>query len=195
MKRGLLLGVLLLLSSTGIAAQAGRQETLDAARFEGRPIFREGFDRGYYVWHEGSEWHVRWTTQGRMLSFSGQVIADGGKLSDLDRVDLERESKVVRTGSRRVVVRGPRGRLRTESRPTTAVVTKEQDKVEKDGDRTIRFRARTDADVDGFDFDVDKNVSALRFVLEIDGQTRAVDVEVGKANVKAGGNPFTVNLR
>jgi len=190
MKRALMLGVLLLLSSTGIAATGQ-----DEARFEGRPIFREGFDRGYYVWHEGNQWHVRWTTQGKLLNFTGQVIADGGKLSDLDRVDLERESKIVRTGSRRVVVRGPRGRLRTETRPTTAVVTREQDKVEKDGDRAIRFRARTDADIDGFDFEVDRNVSALRFVLEIDGQARAVDVEVGRSNAKAGGNPFTVNLR
>lgn len=190
MRRVWIFGVLLLLSSTGIAATAQ-----DEARFEGRPIFREGFDRGYYVWHEGNEWHVRWTTQGKLLHFSGQVIADGGKLSDLDRVDLERESKVVRTGSRRVVVRGPRGRLRTETRPATAVVTKEQDKVEKDGDRTIRFRARTDADVDGFDFEVDKNVTALRFVLEIDGQSRAVDVEAGRHNGKVAGNPFTVRLQ
>lgn len=92
-------------------------------------------------------------------------------------------------------MRGPRGRLHTATRPTTAVVTREQDTVEKDGDRTIRFRARTAADIDGFDFDVDENVTALRFVLEIDGQTRAVDVEVGRNNAKAGGNPFTVPLR
>lgn len=189
MRRTWFCGLVLIAATAGLAAQQ------DAARFDGRPIFREGFDRGYYVWHEGNEWHVRWTTQGKMLNFTGQVVADGGALSDLDRVDLERESKVVRTGSRRVVVRGPRGRLRTETRPTTAVVTKEQDRVEKDGDRTIRFRARTDADVDGFDFEVDKNVAALRFVLEIDGQTRAVDVEVGRGNLKAGGNPFTVNLK
>lgn len=189
MKRALLLGVALLLSSAALGA-AGAD-----TRFEGRPVFREGVDRGYYVWSEGNEWHVRWTTQGKLLNFTGQVTAEGGKLSDLDRVDLEKESRVVRTGSRPVVVRGPRGRLHAERRPTTAVVTHEQDKVEKDGDRTIRFRARTDADVDGFDFEVDQNVTALRFVLEIDGQSRPVDVEVGRHNAKAEGNPFTVALR
>lgn len=99
MKRALMLGLMIVVSTIGLIAQG------DAARFEGRPIFREGFDRGYYIWHEGNEWHVRWTTNGRMLNFSGQVIADGGKLTDLDRVDLERESKIVRTGSRRVDLR------------------------------------------------------------------------------------------
>jgi hypothetical protein len=189
MRRALVLGAMLIVSAIGLTAQE------DVARFEGRPIFREGFDRGYYVWHDGNEWHVRWTTNGRLLNFTGQVIADGGKITDLHRVDVERESKVVRTGSRRVAVRGPRGRVHTESRPTTAIVTKEQDKIEKDGDRAIRFRAKTDADIDGFDFKPDRNVSALRFVLEIEGQSRAIDVEVGRANAKAGGNPFTVNLK
>lgn len=189
MRRAMLLGMVMVMTAAGVSA------SVDATRFEGRPIFREGFDRGYYVWHEGDQWHVRWTTKGAALDFTGQVIADGGKVTDLDRVDLEKESRVVRTGSRPVVVRGPRGRLRTERRPTTAVVTKEQDRVEKDGDRTIRFRARTDADIDGFDFEVDKDVKALRFVLQVEGQSRPVDVEVGKNNAKPDGNPFTVTLR
>ena len=189
MKRAMLFGVALFLSAAGLGAVAGD------ARFEGRPEFRAGFDRGYYVWSDGNEWHVRWTTQGRALSFTGQVIAEGGKLTDLDRVDLERESRLVRTGSRPVLVRGPYGGAQMERRATTAVVTHEQDKVNKDGDRTIRFRARTDADIDGFDFEVDKNVRALRFVLEIDGQSRPVDVEVGRNNAVAVGNPFTVTLQ
>jgi len=189
MRRALFAALLVMTSSALAIAQQ------DSAKFEGRPLFREGFDRGYYVWHEGNEWHVRWTTQGKLLNFTGQVIADGGKLSNLNRVDVERESKIVRTGSRRVVVRGPRGRVHTESRPTTAVVTKEQDKIEKDGDRAIRFRAKTDADIDGFDFKADRNVSALRFVLEIEGQSRAIDVEVGRGNAKIPANPFTVNVK
>lgn len=189
MKRALLLGVTLLLSAAGLGAVAGD------ARFEGRPEFRAGFDRGYYVWSDGNQWHVRWTTQGKTQSFTGQVIADGGKLTDLDRVDLERESRLVRTGSHPVLVRGRYGAVHAERRATTAVVTHEQDHVDKDGDRTIRFRARTDADIDGFDFEVDKYVRALRFVLEIDGQSRPVDVEVGRNNARVVGNPFTVTLQ
>lgn len=185
----LLLGVTLATSIAGLSASTPLTD------FEGRPLFREGFDRGYFVWHEGDEWHVRWTTQGNLLLFTGQVIADGGDIRDLDRVDLEKESRLVRTGSRPVVVRGPRGRLRTTRRPTTAVVTREQDKVERDGDRTIRFRARTDADIDGFDFKLDRRVTQIRFVLEINGVSRAVAVEVGRNNVKPDDNPFTVALR
>lgn len=185
----------LLLLGFAIASSASLSASTPLSAFEGRPLFREGFDRGYFVWHEGDEWHVRWTTQGNLLLFTGQVIADGGNIRDLDRVDLEKESRLVRTGSRPVLVRGPRGRLRATRRPTTAVVTREQDQVEKDGDRAIRFRARTDADVDGFDFKLDRKVTQIRFILEVGGQSRAVAVEVGRNNVRPDDNPFTVVLQ
>jgi hypothetical protein len=188
------MGVVMAVMLSGFSAMAA--ELRSDSRFEGRPVFREGFDRGYFVWRDGREWHVRWTTQGRALTFSGQVIAEGGEIDDVDRIDLERESRAVRTGSRPVLVRGPRGRLHYERRPTTAIVTRREDRVEKDdNDRVVRFHARTDADIDGFDFTVDDDVRSLRFVLEIDGQTRAVDVEVGRENSRPGGNPFTVMLR
>ncbi|MGH9203080.1 MAG: hypothetical protein ACRD2A_17785 [Vicinamibacterales bacterium] len=185
---------LLLLGMTLAASVISLSASTPLSAFEGRPLFREGFDRGYFVWREGDEWHVRWTTQGNLLLFTGQVIADGGDIRDLDRVDLERESRLVRTGSRPVLVRGPRGRVRTARRPTTAVGTREQDRVEKDGDRTIRFRARTDADIDGFHFKLDRRVTQIRFVLEINGVSRAVAVEVGRNNVKPDDNPFSVSL-
>ncbi len=76
MKRAMLLGVTLLLSSAGLGAAVNQD------KFEGRPVFREGVDRGYYVWSDGNQWHVRWTTQGKLLNFTGQVMAEGGKLRD-----------------------------------------------------------------------------------------------------------------
>lgn len=194
MTRATAIATVLLLVVTGVATTSAG--TAVDARFDGRPVFSEGLDRGYFVWREGREWHVRWTTRGRMLTFSGTVVAEGGEIDDLDRVDLDRESRLVRGGSRPVLVRGPRGRVRYERRPTTTVATRSVDRVEKDdNDRVIRFHARTDADIDGFDFTVDAEVRALRFVLEIDGETRAIDVEVGRDNARPGGNPFTVALR
>src|SRR5437867_11392212 len=45
--------------------------------FTGRPTFKEGADRCYYVWKEGDEWHVRWTNNGKKKTFSGGVYAEG----------------------------------------------------------------------------------------------------------------------
>ncbi|MGE0042127.1 MAG: hypothetical protein AB7H88_06835 [Vicinamibacterales bacterium] len=177
-----------------VAATATPLAETRQAMFEGRPAFGAGLERGYYVWRDGDRWHVRWTTTGRPQTFSGTVVAAGGDIADLDRVDLEREARVVRTGSRPVLERGPRGRLHVEPRPTVAVVPAGGDRVEHD-DNVIRFHARTDADIDGFDFTPAPGVRELRFVLEVDGQSRAVDVEVGRDNRRPDGNPFTVALR
>ena len=58
------------------------------AMYTGRPTFRAGIDRSYFVWKDGDEWNVRWTTIGKMLRFTGSVIAEGGKLRSLDRIDV-----------------------------------------------------------------------------------------------------------
>ncbi|MEW6322092.1 MAG: hypothetical protein AB1635_13520 [Acidobacteriota bacterium] len=179
----------------GLASGGATVAAAPDARFDGRPVFGEGFDLGYYIWRDGDEWHVRWTTRGRTHLFSGQVTAEGGDLEDLDRVDLERESRLVRTGSRPVLVRGPRGRLHYERRPTASVVTRAEDVVERVGDRIIRFQAKTDADIDGFDFEVDDDVHTLRFLLQIDGQTRPVAVEAGRHNARIADAPLVVRLR
>ncbi len=59
--------------------------------FEGRPAFAEGADLGYYLWKDGDNWHVRWTTRGQMRRFTGFVEATGGKLKSLKRIDVEKE--------------------------------------------------------------------------------------------------------
>lgn len=82
------------------------------AAFEGRPTFKEGSDRSYFVWSDGNEWNVRWTTLGQMQTFTGSIRAMGGKLQDLKRIDVDAELKVVRPGRPARVVRGPAGRVR-----------------------------------------------------------------------------------
>jgi len=167
----------------------------DDRYFDGRPEFKEGWERGYYVWREGSKWHVRWTTQGARLRFGGSVTAEGGKLEDLKRIDVETERRVIRSGRAPHAVVGPRGRVHVRGGRAPVVVTREQDKIEKVGDQRIEFFARTDADIDGFDFEVDERVTRLRFQLQIEGRSRAVDVEVGGENRHPPNNPFEVNLR
>jgi hypothetical protein len=171
--------------------------TLPAAEdvmFQGRPTFREGSDRSYFVWKDGNQWHVRWTTLGKMLRFSGSVIAEGGKLKSLDKIDVEKERDIIRPGGARVVV-GPRGRVRGVVRRPAVVAEREQDKIDKEDDHTIRFVARTNDDIDGFDFKVDDSVKVLRFRLEIEGNSQASEVQAGRNNEHPRANPFVVNLR
>ncbi|MGH9882239.1 MAG: hypothetical protein ACRD6N_12455, partial [Pyrinomonadaceae bacterium] len=66
--------------------------------FEGRPVFAEGADFGYFLWRDGNKWHVRWTTKGRLRVFSGYVESTGGKLKSLKRIDVEEERKVIAPG-------------------------------------------------------------------------------------------------
>jgi hypothetical protein len=168
----------------------------DRQAFEGKPSFKEGRDLGYYVWTDGDTWHVRWTTMGAKRRFTGTVTADGGDLKSLKRIDVETERKVIRPGRAPHVVRGPRGRARGVAGGRPAVVaTREQDHIEMDGDRRIRFNAQTDDDIDGYDFKVTRDVRTLRFVLEIDGASKPTDVEGGRTNHHPAQNPFVVQLK
>ena len=167
-----------------------------AATFDGKPNFSKGEGTGYVVWRTGDEWHVRWTTDGTMHRFNGSVLSEGGELKSLKRIDVESESRIVRSGRAPHVVRGPRGRVvGVGGGRAPVVVTKEQDKIEKDGDHRIHFVSTNDGDIDGFDFKVDKKVASLKFALEIDGKPAPRRIEVGKSNAKPAGDPFVVSLK
>jgi hypothetical protein len=187
-KHSLLVGVLLVAVFVPLASAQ-----LEPEAFNGRPEFSEGSDFGYYIWRDGKTWHVRWTTMGNMRRFHGSVTAEDGKLTSLKRVDVESESRIIRSGRPPRVVVGPRGHAHVRGGQAPVVATREQDKIEKDGDNRIVFNARTD-DVDGFDFEPGERVSSLRFVLEIEGKSYARNVEVGRNNRKAPKLPLVVRL-
>jgi hypothetical protein len=168
---------------------------VEAPNFDGQPVFAEGTDRGYYVWRAGDQWHVRWTTLGAMHRFTGSVTAEGGDLKDLDRIDVEKERTIIRRGRPGRMVVGPRGHVRVRGGRAPVVVTKEQDKIEKEGDSRIQFVAHTDDDIDGFDFKVDSNVTLLRFNLEIDGASPPLAIEIGRNNRHPANNPFVADLK
>ncbi len=185
----LMVGFLMAVMTTAAMAQS-------ASTFDGKPDFSKGEEIAYYVWSTGDEWHVRWTTNGTMHRFNGSVMSEGGELKSLKRIDVESESKVVRSGRAPHAVRGPRGRVvGVRGGRAPVVVSREQDKIEKDGDRRIHFLSANDGDIDGFDFKADKNVTSLKFAFEIDGKTAPRKVEVGKSNSKVSGVPFTVSLK
>jgi hypothetical protein len=163
-------------------------------RSAGRPEVAAGERLGYWVWHEGDRWSVRWTTLGAMRSFAGSIEAEGGDLRNLDRVDVERRSQVVRSGRPGRSWVGPRGRVHVRPGVAPVVATHEQDKIDKDGDQRIVWDSKTDLDVDGFDFTVGRHVTGLRFTLRLDGRTWATDVALGKEGNAPAANPFRVDL-
>ena len=164
------------------------------AVFEGRPTFAEGSDLGYYLWRDGDTWHVRWTTRGAMRNFTGAVESSGGKLKSLKRIDVESERKVLYPGRAPNVWVGPRGRVHARGGRAPVVEERKQDRIEKDGDYRIVFAAKTNNDIDGFDFKPEAQVTSLRFVLEIDGRRMPRLVEIGRNNVKVQKLPLDVRL-
>jgi hypothetical protein len=163
-------------------------------KFEGRPVFSEGTDLGYYIWKEGDKWKVRWTTKGALRRFTGSVVAEGGDLHDLKRIDLEEERRVLYPGRAPNVWVGPRGRTHVGGGRAPVVVERKQDIIKKEGDKTIVFSAKTSNDLDGFEFKPDKKVTALRFVLEIEGRQMPQRVQIGKNNQKAPALPLVVRV-
>jgi hypothetical protein len=185
---------LLLLGVLSLVTIAPRL-TAQADMYNGRPAFAEGVALGYYVWRDGDHWHVRWTTMGRTRSFTGSVVSEGGELHSLKRIDVESETRVLYPGRAGRVWVGPRGRTHVGPGRAPVVVTRDQDKIEKDTDNRIIFNARTTGDIDGFDFNVDNKVNLLRFVLDIDGKPMPNFVEAGSANQKPRELPLIVRLK
>jgi len=166
------------------------------ARFEGQPKFSDGKALGYFVWKDGDTWKLRWMTFGSEHRFSGRIHVDGGTIESLKRIDVDTERKVIAPGRPGRIVRGPRGRVRGRVGGRAPVVaSREEDRIEQETEHLIRFITRTNEDVDGVNFKVAGNAEVLRFVLEIDGEPRPAEVEVGKGNFKPNENPLVVRLK
>jgi hypothetical protein len=192
MKTFLFTGLVLICMGGAAGADGPAVEALERAG--GQPEVAAGERLGYWVWHEGNRWSVRWTTQGALRWFAGSVEAEGGDLRNLDRVDVERQSRVVRSGRPGRTWVGPRGRVHVRPGVAPVVATHEQDKIEKDGDQRIVWDSRTDLDLDGFDFTVGRHVTRLRFTLRLDGRAWATDVALGREGAVPAANPFAVEV-
>ena len=180
----------------GVAALSASAGDTPVARAEGKPAFSEGKALGYFVWKDGDKWKLRWTTFGAAHRFTGRVVIVGGSVESFKRIDVDEERKVIAPGRRPHVVRGPGGRVRgvAGGRPPV-VASRDEDHIEQEDERTIRFNTRTDDDIDGLDFKVNGPATALRFFLMIDGQPRPAEVELGRDNFKPKAHPLVINLR
>ena len=158
---------------------------LQSSMFDGRPAFSQKVDLAYYVWREGDTWHVRWTTKGRMRTFTGSVSATGGELSSFKRIDVDSERKVMYG----------RGMLLTITSTTSPARIGGRAPVFNTGaDGQITFDARTENDIDGFDFKAE-DVEQLQLDLQIDGSALPSRVAVGRKNEKASKLPLVFTLK
>lgn len=168
----------------------------DQVRFLGRPKFDEGRALGYFIWKDDDTWKVRWTTFGAEHRFSGRVVVEGGEFRSFKRIDVDTERKVIAPGRPGRVVRGPGGRVRAVTPGRAPVVaSRDEDRIEQETERLLRFNSRTDDDIDGFDFKITDDARELRFVLEIDGVPRPAEAEVGRGNFKPNEAPLVVRVR
>jgi hypothetical protein len=189
-----------LVLTSAVALGLGYSATLMAAtpvaEFDGRPEFKEGKALGYFIWRDGDTWKVRWTTFGAEKRFTGNVILEGGELKSFKRIDVDEERRIIRPGRPGRVVRGPRGRVRGVAPGRAPIVAeRDEDHINQESEHEIRFAARTDDDIDGFDFKVDEHTTRIRFRLEIEGRMRAEEIEVGRRNIHPDEDPLVVVLR
>ena len=189
-----------LVLTSAVALGLGYSATLKAAtpvaQFDGRPEFKEGKALGYFIWRDGDTWKVRWTTFGAEKRFTGNVILEGGELKSFKRIDVDQERRIIRPGRPGRVVRGPRGRVRGVAPGRAPIVAeRDEDHINQESEHEIRFAARTDDDIDGFDFKVDEHTNRIRFRLEIEGRMRAEEIEIGRRNIHPDEDPLVAVLR
>lgn len=163
------------------------------APYDGRPKFKKAVDLSYYVWRDGNSWHVRWTTTGHMRIFAGSVTASGGKLKSFKRIHLESERKAMYGDRLLTISVSPRVGGASDIRPPV-FRTREQDLFKLDEDGQITFSARTENDIDGFDFKVE-DVEQLQIDLGIDGSALPNRVEIGRKNKKPSELPLIFTLK
>jgi hypothetical protein len=188
------IGVFITAVGLSIAALASAQTNV--AQFAGEPEFDRGDALGYFIWKDRDTWKLRWTTFGAEHVFSGRIAVEGGEITSMRRIDVDTESRVIREGRSPRAVRGPRGRVigTTGGRPPV-VATRDEDFIEQETEQVIRFRTRTDDDLDGLNFEVDDDATVIRFNLQIGGEPRPLEVEVGENNFKPNENPIVVRLK
>ena len=102
---------------------------------------------------------------------------------------------MIRPGYSPRVVRGPAGRVRGCDRGARRSWRSTEDKIEQENEGTLQWLTRTDDDIDGIDFKVTEPSTVIRFVLQIDGEPKPAEVEIGKENFKPNVNPVRARLK
>jgi hypothetical protein len=159
--------------------------------YEGRPAYKEADAGGYYVWHDGNKWHVRWIAVDRPRDFAGSVAADGGELRELRQVESSVEGRDVPWLRRNTVAVGNS----ISTMAMTGMPATDRSNIRNDGKARIAFNVRTENDIDGFDFSPGEGVTALRIVLQIDRKSAPDRVRIGSGSQQPDQLPLMVALK
>ncbi|HUQ47264.1 MAG TPA: hypothetical protein VM053_03350 [Gemmatimonadaceae bacterium] len=158
--------------------------------YQGRPKFDQG--DAFHVWNADGQWHLRWVaSEQRAREFKGIVAATGGKLTNLQENNSEKETLTFLSSRRRMSV----GNNRTDPGirvPDAPSVNKAV--IRPDGADKIVFEALAANAIGGFDFVPDDSVTTIQIDLLLDKRTAPAFVRLGKGSKKAGALPLVVNL-
>jgi hypothetical protein len=158
------------LGMIGLEVALADDQTAEKSPAEASNVDPLGKPRGaphetsYRVWYDGAEWHIRSTTEAKVLhKFTGTIRVKGGKVTQLGGLEAS-EAK----GKKRDV-----GNL-----------NRERD--------VLSFSFGTRGGIDGFDFTVDREAVQLIFSLEINGRSNPKVVYVGSQGQHPPGSTFVL---
>lgn len=157
--------------------------------YDGQPRFDQG--DAYYFWKDGGKWHLRWLAADRPREFKGVVAAVGGKLTNLQENDSEKETLTFLSSQRRMYVANDRADpgIRIPDAPSVNRAL-----IRPDGADKIVFEARSTNSIGGFDFIPDDSVTSIQIDLLLDKKSTPGLVRLGKSSKKASELPLVVNL-
>jgi hypothetical protein len=69
--------------------------------WQGKPEIDKGETRGYFVWSDGSGWHVRWMSRGKKHTYSGSVTSDAA-LSGFEAVSKDSKDFIKQEGDKTI---------------------------------------------------------------------------------------------
>ena len=174
-----------MLMISGFAAKQSDQ-------YEGRPAYKESDAGGYYVWHNGNNWHVRWIAVDRPGDFRGSVVAEGGALRDLRQANASVEVRDLPWLRRNLTTAVGRA---NSNMSMTGMPATDRANIRNDGKSKIAFDVRTENNINGFDFSPEDGVTSLRMDLQVDRKSAANRVRIGKESQSPDALPLTVALK
>ena len=158
--------------------------------YDGRPRFDQG--DAFHVWKSDGKWHLRWVaSEQRAREFKGVIAATGGKLTNLQENDSEKETLTFLSSQRRMMVGNDRNDpgIRVPDAPSVNKAV-----IRPDGADKIVFEALATNAIGGFDFVPDDSVTSLQIDLLLDKRSAPAFVKLGKGSKKAGALPLVVSL-
>jgi len=67
--------------------------------WQGKPEIEKGENRGYFIWTDGSGWHVRWMSAGKKHTYRGTVSSDVA-LSGFEAVSKDAKDFIKQDGDK-----------------------------------------------------------------------------------------------